>query len=66
VVLADDSPALDALDRAEPVLLTPAARQRMRQADFRLITPISPAFSLDFARKISEMLVRLHIEAERA
>jgi DNA-binding transcriptional regulator YhcF (GntR family) len=66
VVLADDSPALDALDRAEPVLLTPAARQRMRQADFRLITPLSPAFSLDFARKISEMLVRLHIEAERA
>src|SRR5690606_18738308 len=66
VVLADDSLALDALDRAEPVLLTPAARQRMRQADFRLIAPLSPAFSLDFARKISEMLVRLHIEAERA
>jgi DNA-binding transcriptional regulator YhcF (GntR family) len=66
VVLADDSPALDALDRTEPVLLTPAARQRMRQADFRLVAPLSPAFSLDFARKISEVLVRLHIEAERA
>jgi DNA-binding transcriptional regulator YhcF (GntR family) len=66
VVLADDLPALDSLDRADPVLLTPAARQRMRRADFRLIAPLSPAFSLDFARKVSEVLVRLHIEAERA
>jgi DNA-binding transcriptional regulator YhcF (GntR family) len=66
VVLADDAPALAALDRSEPVLLTPAARQGMRRADFRLIAPLSPAFSLDFARKVSEVLVRLHIEAERA
>lgn len=66
VVLADDGRTIEALDRAEPVLLTLAARQRLRQPDFRLIAPYTPAFSLDFARKVSEALVRLQFEAERA
>lgn len=66
VVLADDVSALRRLDRRDPVLLTAAARQRLQRNDFRLVAPLSPAFSLDFARKVAETLILLNIEAERA
>jgi DNA-binding transcriptional regulator YhcF (GntR family) len=66
VVLVEDEAALAALDRAEPVLLTPAARQAMERCDFRLISPVSPSFSLDFARKTAEMLIRINLQAQRA
>lgn len=66
VVLAHDARSLRALDRAEPVLLTPAARQAMDPCDFRLIAPVRPSFSLEFARKTAEMLIRLNLRAARA
>lgn len=65
VVTVDDAPALAALDRAEAVLLTPAARQRLDQPDFRLVAPMHPSYSLDFARKVVEALVRINLQGSR-
>lgn len=66
VITVDDTGALADLDRAEPVLLTPAARQRLQQPDFRLIAPMYPSYSLEFARKVAETLVRLNLQGARA
>lgn len=66
VVTTDDEAALASLDRAEAVLLTPAARQRLEQPDFRLVAPMFPSYSLDFARKVAEALVRINLQGARA
>lgn len=66
VVTVDDDDTLAALDRSEAVLLTPAARQRLGQPDFRLVAPMYPSFSLDFARKVAEALVRINLQGGRA
>lgn len=66
VVRVDDSAALATLDRAEAVLLTPAARQRLEQPDFRLVAPMYPSYSLDFARKVAEALVRINLQGARS
>lgn len=57
--------AIEALDRNDPVLLTPAARDRLGRQDFRLIAPMHPSYSLDFARQVSEALVRINLGAGR-
>ncbi|HEX6924786.1 MAG TPA: winged helix-turn-helix domain-containing protein [Longimicrobiaceae bacterium] len=66
VITTDDETAIAALDRREAVLLTPAARQRLVQPDFRLIAPMYPAYSLDFARKVAESLIRLNLKGSHA
>lgn len=65
VVTVADRSTLASLDRSEPVLLTPAARDRLGRQDFRLIAPMHPSFSLDFARQVSEALVRINLGATR-
>jgi hypothetical protein len=65
VVLADDRESVEALDPEEPVLLTRAARERLGSVPFRLLVPHSPAFSLDFARNLSRVLIRLHLQTSK-
>jgi hypothetical protein len=64
VVLADEVERAG-LERTEPVFVTLAARQRLSGTSLRLITPPTPSFSLDFARKVSETLLRLNIDGAR-
>lgn len=66
VITTEDEAAIAALDRREAVLLTPAARQRLAQPDFRLIAPMYPAYSLDFARRVAESLIRLNLKGSHA
>lgn len=66
VVTVAEIDAIEALDRTEPVLLTPAARDRLGRQDFRLVAPMHPSYSLDFARQVSEALVRINLAAGRA
>jgi DNA-binding transcriptional regulator YhcF (GntR family)/GAF domain-containing protein len=66
VITIDDKRAVAELDRSEPVLLTPAARQRLQQPDFRLIAPVYPSYSIDFASKMAEALVRINLQGARA
>lgn len=66
VITTEDTAGLASLDRSEAVLLTPAARQRLAQPDFRLVAPVYPAYSLDFARKVAESLVRINLSGSRA
>jgi DNA-binding transcriptional regulator YhcF (GntR family) len=66
VVLADDAAAVAALDPAEPVLLTRAARRRLGDLDFPRLVPHSPTLSPESARELSEIIIRLNLEAEPA
>ena len=66
VVTVDDAATLAGLDRSEAVLLTPAARHRLQSPDFRLIAPMYPSYSLDFAHKVAEALVRINLQGVRA
>jgi DNA-binding transcriptional regulator YhcF (GntR family) len=66
VVTVDDGGAIAELDRTQAVLLTPAARHRLQQPDFRLVAPLFPSYSLDFARKVAEALVRINLGRARA
>lgn len=65
VVLADDRAALAALDPADPVLLTRAAHERLDGAELRPLVPLSPFISPICARSLTELLVRLNVEARR-
>jgi PAS domain S-box-containing protein len=65
VVLADDRAALAALDPADPVLLTRAAHERLDGAELRPLVPFSPFISPVCARSLTELLVRLNVEARR-
>ncbi len=65
VVLADDRAALAALDPADPVLLTRAAHERLDGAELRPLVPLSPFISPLCARALTELLVRLNVEARR-
>ena len=64
VVLADDEAAVDALDPAEPVLMTRAAQQRVRRP-LRLLAPVSPAFSTSRARDLAAVLIQGNLRAHR-
>ncbi len=66
VVLADDAAAVAALDPVEPVLLTRAARRRLGDLDFPRLVPHSPTLSPESARELSEIIIRLNLEAEPA
>ncbi|HEX6370537.1 MAG TPA: ATP-binding protein [Longimicrobium sp.] len=65
VVLADDAAALAALDPAEPVLLTRAAHERLEGVELRPLVPLSTFISPACARALTELLVRLNVEARR-
>jgi DNA-binding transcriptional regulator YhcF (GntR family) len=62
VVLADDAPAVAALDRTEPVLMTRAAHHRIGETDLVLLVPHSPTFAPETARELSEIVIRLNMK----
>ena len=66
VITVDQTREIARLDRSEPVLLTPAARERLERPDFRLIAPLAPSYSVEFARKVSEALIRINLRGARA
>lgn len=63
LVLADDVDAVEALDPAEPVLLTRAARQRLGAVNVPMVFPHSPTLSAETAQALSTILVRRNLEA---
>ena len=65
VCLADDREALAALDPAEPVILTRAARERLGGDDALppLLLPHSPTFSAHTARELLQLIIRLNLAA---
>lgn len=65
VVLADDEAAVEALDPAQPVLMTRAAQQRVGRS-LRLLVPASPAFGTSRARELAAVLIRRNLRASRA
>jgi hypothetical protein len=58
VVRADDEAALAALEPAEPVLLTAAARERLGARGFRLLVPVDPFLSPESAAQFAAILIR--------
>jgi PAS domain S-box-containing protein len=66
VVPVSDGAALDALDRAQPVLLTRAAQQRLPGNGLRLLFPLSPSFCPSSARDLAAVLIRCNVRAARA
>lgn len=65
VVLADDRDTLAALDASDPVLLTRAAYARLEGTELRPLVPLSPFISSASARTLTQLLVRLNVEARR-
>jgi hypothetical protein len=65
IVTVSDGPALDALDPAEPVLMTRAAQQRLGGVRGRLLYPLSPMFCPSAARELAEVLIGTNIRAGR-
>lgn len=65
VVLAEDPQAVAELDPAEPVLFTRAAQQVLGSVNLRLLIPLSPSYSTEFAREMAELIVRLNIQSSR-
>ncbi|MBV9774170.1 MAG: GntR family transcriptional regulator [Gemmatimonadetes bacterium] len=63
VVRADDAPAVAALDRARPVLLTRAAADRLGDTDLRRLVPAYPSISHESAAEIVELLIRHNLTA---
>jgi DNA-binding transcriptional regulator YhcF (GntR family) len=66
VILADDAAAVAALDRAEPVLVTRAAAQRLGDVGLPLVFPHSPTLSAGTATQVAEFLVRFNLEEPAA
>lgn len=64
VIHVDDAPAIAALDSAEPVLLTRAARQRIGRVDLPLVFPHSPTISSSSALELTEFIIRFNLDAE--
>lgn len=65
VVLAHDRAALQALDPADPVLLTRAAHERLEGVELRSLVPLSPFIGPGCARQLAELLVQLNVHARR-
>ncbi|CAN5852954.1 hypothetical protein BH23GEM3_BH23GEM3_03170 [soil metagenome] len=63
VVRAADRGAFDRLDRAEPVLLTRAAHQRLGETGLAMIVPQSPSISPESVRELAEHLIRINFAA---
>jgi hypothetical protein len=66
VIHADDRRAIAALDRAEPVLLTRAARQRLGKVNLPLVFPHSPTISASSALEVVEFVIRWNLEEDAA
>ena len=62
VVLAADADAVEALDAADPIVLTQAARARLADAELPLLVPLSPSISPESARELAELIIRLNVE----
>ena len=65
VVLAENPEEVARLDPGEPVLLTRAAQERLAGVSLRLLVPHSPAFALECARDLCQVIVSLSLRAER-
>lgn len=65
VILANDRAALDALDPAEPVLLTRAAQTRLAGFRPRLLAAVSPMLSPETARDLARVLIDRNMRAGR-
>lgn len=61
IVATADAAALSDLDRKVPVLLTRAARQRMKTHDLRLLLPQYPSFSARFAERLAHTILQLNL-----
>ena len=66
VVRADDAAAVAALDPAEPVLLTRAARERIGAARPRLLVPPSHFVSPACGEEVARVLIRRNVRAARS
>lgn len=66
VIHVEDTHSIAALDSAEPVLLTRAARQRLGKVDLRPVFPHSPTISSGSALELAQFLIRFNLEAEAA
>jgi DNA-binding transcriptional regulator YhcF (GntR family) len=64
MVLADDTQAVAKLDRSEPVLLTRAARTRLKSFRGRMLMPHSPTLSPDSALELLRFMVRANSAAD--
>ena len=64
VVLADDVRAISELDPRTPVFLTLAARERLGETKLTPLLPLNRVISPESARQLSELMIRLHMEAE--
>lgn len=65
VILAADRDRVAQLDPAEPVLLTRAAQERLpKEIVLTPLVPFTPFISPDSARRIAELMVRIHMEQE--
>lgn len=64
LVLASDREGIHGLNREEPILLTRAAREALGYSPAPLIFPHSPTLSLETARALAQVIVRLNSEAE--
>lgn len=64
-VLVDDEEAIRSLDRNEPVLVSHAARERLPELDLPSVIPPGPVLSRESAEELTELLVRINVEAMR-
>jgi len=66
VVLAHDAWEVAQLDPQEPVLLTRAARRRLLDdVHLALVAPHSPTLSVESAREVAELIIRLNLGHDR-
>jgi DNA-binding transcriptional regulator YhcF (GntR family) len=66
VVLAGDRDAVAALAPDEPVVMTSAAAERLRDMDLPQLMPHSPTFSGHTARELLQLIIRLNLAAAEA
>ncbi|MBW3570140.1 MAG: GntR family transcriptional regulator [Gemmatimonadetes bacterium] len=66
VIPAEDARGIAALDRAQPVLLTRAARERLGDVDLPLVFPHSPTLSAASVLEFAEFLIRFNLERAEA
>lgn len=64
VVLASDAEAVARLDPAESVLLTRAARQRLKTVHVPMVFPHSPTLSTESAQALANILIRRNLDAK--
>lgn len=65
-VAASDGDAVARLDRARPVLVSEAARRQLADEDLPRSFPDQPMIAPESADELSELLVRMNLEAIRA